>query len=805
MASPRAVRRGPAIAPRWLKLVRDVRAEPGRIALMVAAVALSLAALGAVLGARAILTREIAAAYLGTRPADATLELAGDVDASTVAAVRALPGVAEAEARDVVVARARVGEGWRRLLLFVVDDFGDLRLNRFRAVRGAWPPPDGAMLIERSAAGMLEADVGGRVWVKPPGGPGREVEVAGVVHDPGLAPAWQERSGYGYVSRATLAALGEGPALHELRVAFAPAPATTAEAEARAADLAASLAARGLPVRELQVPPLRQHPHQRQMGTILAMLLSFAGMALVLSGVLVATSLAALLARQVREIGVLKTLGATAGQVARLYAALVGAVGLAALALALPAGMLGARGLARTVSGLLNFDPGSLAIPHEVLAAVAGAGVAVPLLLAAIPIARAARRTVREALDDHGVAAYDPRAVLAVTAALPRPLREPARRPARLALTVGLLAVGVAMALTAIQVKDGWEANVAKVYTTRSYDTEVLLNAPAPAALAHRLAALPGVRAAEAWGYVPAALGRPGEIDVVRTYQDRGHGSLVAMGPPPGTALVSFPLRAGRWLEEADRGGDAVVLNHVAAAQLPGLRPGDPVRLSLGGRLTTWRLVGIVEEIGAGGIAYVSDASLAQATGTAGQARLLRVATIADGPERARARAGIEAALDAAGASVQSVLPLAELRTAMGDHVLVLVRVLLAMAGILGAVGALGLVAAVGVSVAERTREIAVRKTLGATPALIRRLLLAEGLAVAALGYAAGGALSVPLTLLVGRIVGALGFVAPLPLVLSAPAAVVTLAVGAIVTTVATLLPAHAASRLVIREALEQT
>jgi putative ABC transport system permease protein len=800
-----ADRRGPVLPPRWLKLLRDVRAERGRVALMVAAVAVSLAAVGAVLGARAILTREMAGAYLGTRPADATLELAGDVTPATVAAVRALPGVAEAEAREVVVARARVGEGWRRLLLFVVDDFGDLRLNRFRPVRGAWPPPDGAMLIERSAAGMLEADLGGRVLVKPPTGPVRAVEVAGVVHDPGLAPAWQERSGYGYVSRATLAALGEPPALHELRVAFAPAPATTAEAEARAAELAARLSARGQAVRELQVPPLREHPHQRQMATVLAMLLSFAGMALILSGVLVATALAALLARQVREIGVLKTLGATAGQVARLYAALVGAVGLAALALALPAGMLGARGLATTVSRLLNFDPGSLAVPHQVLLAVAAAGLAVPLLLAASPIARAARRTVREALDDHGVAAYDPRAVLAVTAALPRPLREPARRPARLALTVGLLAVGVAMALTAIQVKDGWEANVAKVYTTRSYDTEVLLNAPAPAALADRLAALPGVRAAEAWGYVPAALGRPGEIDVVRTYQDRGHGSLVAMGPPPGTALVSFPLRAGRWLEEADRGGDAVVLNHVAAAQLPGIRLGDAVHLSLGGRLTGWRLVGIVEEIGAAGVAYVSDASLARATGTAGQARLLRVATSADGPERARARAGIEAALDAAGASVQSTLPLAELRTAMGDHVLVLVRVLLAMAGILGAVGALGLVSAVGVSVAERTRELAVRKTLGATPAAIRRLLLAEGLSVAALSYAAGWILAVPLTLLVDRIVGNLGFVAPLPLVLSAPAALATLAVGALVTTVATLLPARAAARLVIREALERT
>jgi hypothetical protein len=42
----------------------------------------------------------------------------------------------------------------------------------------------------------------------------------------------------------------------------------------------------------------------------------------------------------------------------------------------------------------------------------------------------------------------------------------------------------------------------------------------------------------------------------------------------------------------------------------------------------------------------------------------------------------------------ESVQPLAELRTAMGDHVLVLVRLLVAMAAILGIVGVLGLVSA---------------------------------------------------------------------------------------------------------------
>lgn len=791
------------VSVRWTKLLRDVRTERGRLALMVAAIAVSLAGVGAVLGAYAVLTREIAVNYLGTRPASATLELPGGVDRELVAAVRQVPGVAEAEAREVVVARARVGEEWRRTLLFVIDDFADLRLNTFRLERGAWPPPDGTMLVERSALSMLESDVRGRVIVRAPHGPATEVPISGVVHDPGLAPAWQERSGYAYVTRATLARLGETAVLGELRVALTGAPASAREVEARAAEVARWLGDRGHPVSEIRVPPPDQHPHQRQMVTLLAMMLAFAGMALVLSAVLVASSLASVLARQVREIGIMKSVGATGRQIAAMYVTLVGGLGAAAVLVATPLGALGARLLAGVVSRLLNLNLTSEAIPAWVFELQAAAGIAVPLAVSAIPIRGASKRSVREAMDDHGVSVDAPSGW---SSALPLPLRNALRRPARLALTLGLLAAGGAMAVTAFQVKLGWQANVAKVYETRSYDVEVVLSSPAPRATIERLQGLPGVRTVEGWAYAPAAFTRPGEIDVVRTYPDRGHGSFSVMGIPPETGLVRFPLRAGRWLEAGDRDGDAVVLNHAAAAQAPGLRVGDEVLLSIGGRPTRWRLAGVVEEIGSAGVAYVADAAFARAVESAGQVRVVRLATTAGAAgDRTRIMRDLEAILDRAGLSVESVQPLAELRTAMGDHVLVLVRILVAMAAIFGVVGVLGLVSAMSVSVVERTRELAVMKTLGATPGRIGRMLLAEGLTIAALSFFAGSVLSVPLTILVGRIVGALGFLAPLPFVFSPGAVAAWIAIAIVATFAATLVPARTASALVIREALGRT
>lgn len=778
-------------ATRWLKLLRDWRAEKGRILLMLVAIAVSIVAVGAVMGAYAVLTREIATNYLGTHPAAATLELEGDVDAHILALARENPAVQVAEARDVILARAKVGADWRPLLLFVVDDFASMRLNTITPFKGTWPPATGEMLIERSARAMLNADVGGNVEIKLPHAPLRSVPVSGLVHDPGLAPAGQERSGYGYISRATLAALGEAPVLHELRISVRDANASIQTIESAAAEVGRSLEAQGgAKVHEIRVPPPRQHPHQRQMVTILFMMLAFSVMALVLSGVLVSSSLAAMLARQVREIGVMKTIGARTGQIFRMYAVMIASIGALAVALAVPVGWFGAQVLAKAVSGLLNFNLTDHTVPHWVFAVQALAGILVPLLVAAIPILRTSRMSVRQAIDQFGASTE----TLRLRAAkLPWPARNALRKPYRLMLTLALLAAGGAMFMTALNVSAGWERNIAKVYETRHYDLELRFHEPQGDAVVQRVRTVPGVKTVEAWGYAPAAIARPGQIDVVRTYPDRGHASFAVIGVAPETRLIGFPVLSGRWLSSEDT--DAVVLNHAAAAQLPLARVGDAIALSIDGKPSTWLLAGVVEEIGAAGIAYVTDKAFAQATQTLGRARMLRIATTATSKEgRLDTLRIIEKRLADDGVGIQTAVPLAELRTAMSDHIVILIRSLIAMAVVMATVGTLGLASTMGVSVLERTREFAVMKTVGATPARITRLLIAEALFIGALSWVAAVAISAPLTAVVDVLVGRLGFVAPLPFVMSPAAALAWLVLLVLTALAATWVPARRAS-----------
>lgn len=809
------------IGVRWRKLGRDLRAAWGRVLIMQLAIAVALTGVGVTLGTRAVLQREIRASYLGTEPADATLELRGPVDDAVLAAVRARPEIAAADRRQMIRARvrARPDAPWQSLVLFVADDFTALRLNRFRPERGPWPPPPGAILVERTAVAVMDLDGGPhggghrrpgghgammaalrggpRVTVQTPHGPPRELTIAGTVHDPGQAPSWQEHRGCAYATPATLALLGEDAALHELLVRFQPAPRSVAEVERAAAALADALRADGHDVVEVRVPKLRQHPHQGLMNAVQLVLLTFSLLLLVLSAIVVATMLSAILARQVREIGVMKAVGARTGQLAGLYAAFVAGLGAIAALVAIPLGAAGTHALVGRIAAMMNLAVTDPRIPAWVFGALAGLGVLVPLAIAALPIGAATRITVRRALAHHGAGGDFARPWMA---RLPPALRQPLRRPARLAATMALLVIGGALVVTAAGVERGLRGIATKLAEARHHDVEVRLRDPvAPDRLAD-LAALPGVRVVEAWSATEAAIARPGQVaGIVHTYPDGGHGStMVVAAPAGGSALVDYPLLAGRRLGPDDV--DAVVLGHNAARGVP---IGAPVAITVEGVTTSWTVVGRVEEIG-GGSAFVTAAGYQRATGAGGVA-VLRIATTARDPgERAATVAAIERALGERGLAVQYAMPTPLLRSIIDDHVALVVRAVLVMAALLAAVGLIGLGAATAIGVAERTRELGVLKVIGASGGRILGLVIAEAVATGAVSAALAIGLGLPLTALVDARIAAAGFLAAPPFAI-APAALIAVPLALVAgSALAAAIPARRAARLSVRAALAE-
>jgi putative ABC transport system permease protein len=792
---------------RWKKALRDATEYRGRALALFIALSLGIFTVGTMLGAYGIVSREITVNYAQSNPASATIEV-DEVTPSVLAIARQFPGVAVAEARAVVEARAKVGDEWMRMLLFVVDDFNTMRLNTFTRDSGAWPPLAGTMLIERQAVGVLMAGEGGAITIKTPRGSPRALPIAGVVHDTTLAPAWQEQTGYGYITRETLRELGEPPVLDELRVLLEGNPMNTAVIDAKAVELATALQERGVEVHSVKVPPPGQHPHQGQMLASLRAFLSLSSLALVLSAILVAAVLNAILTRQAREIGIMKAVGARSGQIGLMYGAQLVVLGGASLAAGLPLGVAGARRLAQRMADTMNFTVTSTSVPGWVYAVLIGAGLLLPVLVSLPAIVGASRTSVRAALGALGVGGsfgarrFDQALAAFGGIALPYllALRNMFRRRGRLILSLALLSAGGGLFLTALSVRDGWRAMADHVNADRSYDADFLLTQAVPVdRISEALARVEGIREFEVWQYNQTAFAREGRLGVMRTYPDRGHGSFALFGVPPQTRMIKFPVIEGRWLENDDI--DAVVLTQQTFRQVSTAKIGDRILLSIAGKPTEWRLVGVVMEVGGGG-AYVSSAGYAMASGSEGTGRDIRLVTATRAvAERDRVVRVADRALDEAGISVERNMPLGRLHAAMIGHVEVPVRMLIAASVLLALIGGIGLASMMTVNLLERTRELGVMKAIGATPVIILKVIVGEGVLVATMSWFLALLLSLPLTRALGLLAGSM-FGAPLPFTISMLAGAAWLGLVIVIAAAASAAPALRASRLVVREAL---
>jgi putative ABC transport system permease protein len=456
----------------WHKVVRDVWRERTRGILVVLAIAVGVTGFFAVLSTRAILRRELNRGYLATNPASAVL-MTDAIDDALLASVVARDDVEDADARRVVTGSLRIGPGeWRHFIFFVVRDFERLRINVVTSDGGEWPPRPGAVVIERDAFQVAKARLGDTILVKTAAGRDRRLRVSGGAHDPAQAQARMENIVYGYITAETAAQLGEPLALDRLYVLAASDRFNKAGVERVAGDVKAWLERTGHPVRRMLVPVPGEHPHAAIMGVLLLAMAAFGLLAVALSGVIVLNLLLAMMAAERRQIGVMKAIGASRGQIASVYLAEAALFGLAATVLAIPGGVAAGRVLSRYFGVLLNFDLASLSIPGWVYLVVVVVAVMVPLAAAAYPVAIGTAVTVREA-----VAAAELEAGRFGAKRLDRVLRHVggghplllgvrnlARRPTRTALTLTTLSMAGAFFISAINIRASMMATADRLF-----------------------------------------------------------------------------------------------------------------------------------------------------------------------------------------------------------------------------------------------------------------------------------------------------------------------------------------------------
>ena len=712
----------------WHKVTGDFRQHRSQITVIGLVLALGTAGVVAALNARTVLQREIAASYAGAKSPDLALWF-DQVDDSLVASIRRLPGVAAAEARRITAMRVegKTG-GWIPTRLLVRPDFAHQQTGLVHRHHDEWPAADRGLWIEQASLPLLGVQPDGSLRVRTPGGGTVSIPIAGVVHDTAVAPSTQERIIYAYATPAVAAAMGQNPALDQVVVLMDDRNSGVAE---MADTLREDLTQAGRAPRRVEGLP-SGHPHAALMDAMLRVLGVLAVMAFTCSAALAAFVVSLWMKRELRQVGIMKTIGARTHHIAGQYLALVAPLVLAATALALPLGAWAGHALIRYYESNLNIDVANSGAAPRLLVLEWLVAAGIPLVAMASPILRAARLTAREAISDPGItaqAAPRPLAARLIQAPGNRPwtfaLRNSFRRPWRLAVTLLALSAGGALLLTSCNLYVSLMSVVDRSLAEQGHDLEVVLPRPVTASRLETLArALPEVETAEAWRRSGVGLVTAADAEILGSEPRR----FLLTGYPVATQLLKMPAREGRWPKAGETG--VVVITRFVQNQVRGLKVGSEVTLQFHERRTKVRVVGMVDEIVTPMI-YAGFPVYEAITGPDdGLSSQLRVKTAQ--PEAAVA--ALDSALLNAGIEVGALQTRADRREVLDEHFYVVTAVANIAALAVALVGGICLAAFACLSALERSREIGVIRTLGATRHTVVALFLAESGATAGLG-----------------------------------------------------------------------
>ncbi|MEU7866946.1 ABC transporter permease [Dactylosporangium sp. NPDC049140] len=309
-----------------------------------------------------------------------------------------------------------------------------------------------------------------------------------------------------------------------------------------------------------------------------------------------------------------------------------------------------------------------------------------------------------------------------------------------------------------------------------------------PPELTARLAALPGVDGAVADYAFAVELTAGG-----RSVRGADHAPVVGHGWGS-AALTPFTLRSG------SPPGPGLAVVDADLAERAHLAPGGAVEVTTRTGTRTLHISGVTREVlPAQGALFVADADVAALSGLAGPTAI--AVHTADPAAFARAAAPLTGAAVRTGADrVRADLP-----GALPDYVAP-ISIFGFVIGITGFAAVFVLVGTVALGVRQRLRELALLRTIGATPRALRRLLGAEAAALAAVAAVPGVPLGVAVAGLIARRFRDLRVVpAQFEVRANVGVALAAAAAGVLLTVLAARIAARRAVRIAPTQALAET
>jgi len=732
------------------KIWFDLWENKGRTLRVVAIIAIGAFAVGTVLGGKEFILKDMGRNWQASNPATIGLFVDPPVDDLMIDTLENLRGI------DTVIGwqqktikwRPDADTPWEPAFLVALDDYQDQSIRKVILDSGDWPDRK-LMGVQRGRdlgiGDQVEIDTGDKTY---------SIEFNGVLYNAAHPPPFVVPDPMFFTTRERFAQLtGEKnyglvlatiPNYSQERV-LAVADLIQHELEKQDVEVRAAIPAPGGFVTRTSHPD--RFIAQDALDGVFLILTIMSVATFILGLFLVYNTINAVISQQINQIGIMKAIGASYGEIILVYMCIVFVYALLALLVAVPLGALGAHGLRLGMIGRIQMTPGPFEISTTAVTVQVVIALLSPLVIALIPIISGARITVREAVSTYGLGGVSGLLdkALAKLQFLPRilalTLSNTFRNKKRVAFTqITLVGAGVIFMVVV-------STRVSLIYTFSDilfsiFNVNVMLDlqdAERIEEIETISLSLPEVEAVEVWGTAR------GKARIMGQPEANDDNEINLRGLPVPTEAYRPQMRAGRWLQPDDT--YAMVLNQAVADEI-GVEVGDWITVDIPTkRESNWEIVGLVFEPLDQESALVPRPTLLREIRQVGRGTAIKVKTKHnDAASEFNTAIALRELYEGNGYDViasrmDTTHRVTELRV---GQISILMALLSGMAIMIAVVGAVALSGTLSINVLERTREIGVMRAIGASSTAILVQFIGEGLILGWLSWLIAIPLSIP-------------------------------------------------------------
>ena len=716
------------------KVWRDLWRNKGRTLMVILSISVGVMAVGMVVSSNILVLGQMSRTHIESNPAHGMLWLRGTVDEDMIRSLKRIPSVKDIEgfAESSVHWKKTLDGEWQDGHIITYASFASQTYDRLTLKDGAWPESKkiGVEAVHIDSFGA--PGIGGTVYFEI-NKHARTYTVNGIMRNPWEFPTPFGEDAAFYVTQKDFTRIAGYSGFGRLQITV---PVYSKEKVQQAIDdINEKLKTQGLSVGYSEVLHPKEHELQETVNGVGLVLAVMAIASLGLSVMLVINTINALIAQQIPQIGIMKTVGSTRRQITTMYLSTIAVYGFLSLVIAVPIGAYAGNALAKWMLNLLNVPVTPFEILPRVFLLQILVGLLTPLLAGLFPVLQGVAIPAANAISQTGLGRgqYGYHLVdrlisrirgIPVRVALS--LRNTFRRPGRVILTLLTLTVSGAFFMMVYSTQYSFEKTIDNIFAGFGYEVEIdFEQLQRMDEVIPLIESRPNVKNAEMWVFRTANAKIPGTSGPGSEYE------VFVRGVPSESPIFKPRLTAGRMLDPMD--DRAILVNQKLAGRM-GVGVGDEIIIDLPDvGETRWTIVGLVFDLNGRdqNTAFANIDTLNLALHNVDKAA---VAMVQGTDQSLATQQAIEkdlvAFFNAKGMKVGYSGVATEERNRSSAQFSILTQLLLMMTILMAVVGSMSLSGTLSINVIERRREIGVMRAVGASSRDVGFVFTGEGLMI---------------------------------------------------------------------------